>query len=357
MTKRLLHLISVRRAAAILLVLSLCAGGVYLAQTTSTTTWPNNAAGIQNLTAGLPVSNGQWVVPGQVIWSQHTTQGIGTANIHTSANILQPTTGAPSGTSLITTTWDVSCNFSASGGFGTGFTVTTAGWLQSATTLITTGGFAQGSDYANLYVLSSMPTGGGTSGCVNTLVGTQIGMLLMGAPTGSSYPVSFVGTTSTPVSPWAIPGFTSIVNIGNPAAGVDWSFTIGGLGAGGGGSRTCVLGAFATLTAGVGVANRTAMLQFVFNGGTGTPQLDYIAGTAQTASQIVNYSFSPGANATSLNTTGSTFFQIVPINNGTPICFNAGLSTPAIRSNTTNIQAADQWSNVGLIVQIQQDNN
>src|SRR5262249_21976480 len=133
-----------------------------------------------------PVTNGQWVQTGDVIWFQYTSQNIGTRAIHASTRILQP-----NGT-ISVTTLDPSCALNAVGGSGFGFTVSTPGWLQTATTYLVDGGFPQGSVYINIYILNSMPTGGTGTTCTNTLASAQIGALLVGQPSGSSYPVSFI---------------------------------------------------------------------------------------------------------------------------------------------------------------------
>ena len=298
-----------------------------------------------------PVSNGQYVVPGEVIWIQYTTQGIGTIQMHSTANIL-----LTNGT-IQSTTWDVTClTGTNNGGFGTGFTVTQPGWLQAVTTDDALPFHPMNSELINIYILNSMPLGGGTGGCNQNLNLAQVGTILGTWISGSTLPVSFVGTTSSFTSSWQLPGYTNVLSISNPAAGADFSFNIPGLFGSGSGARTCVQSVSFQLVTSATAANRIPVLRFQVSTGTNTSNLIYSATTAQTATTTQVYSFSPGAVAETV-TGGTTVYHIVPFNNGQLFCFNAGLSTATISSLTTAIQAADQYSNIAVTTQVQQDNN
>lgn len=298
---------------------------------------------------GAPVSNGQWVSAGEVVWAQFTTQGIGTNNYFAGYRLQ---TAATNGTNAlgptITNSNTISCNTAAiSGGSGFGFVIPQSGWLNAVTAYLTSSGFPQGSAYINLYVLPSMPPGGSTSACGGSVGQSTIGggMLLASCPYGSFYPCSFVGTSSIPISPWSIPGFTTTVTQATPSAGADWTYT-GSLTA-----RTCIQSVTAKLITSAAAANRIPVLVITVNGSA----IAYPAATAQTASATQFYSWSPGVAE---NVTGGTnIFHTVPFNNGQLVCFNSGLSTLTVGTQTTAIQAADQWSNISLVVQTQQDNN
>ena len=294
------------------------------------------------------VSNGQWVNAGQVIWFQYTSQAIGTVTLNQDVRIMLPT----GQTNL--QDWTISCNLATNGGYGTGYLVPTSGWLQSGTTYSSTGGFPQGSMFVNIYALNSMPTGGGTAGCVNTLAGANIGTLLASMPTGSSYPVSFVGTTAVNASPWSIPGFTNTLTQSNPGAGVDWSSSTFGGSSGGSGGRQCIQSIFFKLVTSATVANRFPGI--IFNLASGAQQVAYFPATAQTAGSTQFYSYSPGA-VEAVQTVGANTYHVVPFNNGSPICFSAGTGTGTISSVTSGIQSGDQFTNISILAQTQQDNN
>jgi hypothetical protein len=295
---------------------------------------------------GTPVSNGQWVNAGEVLWTQHTTLGIGAAQVFATYR-LQTITG-----STITANANLTCSFVTAGGYGIGFVVPQSGYLNGFTSYLFTAGFPQGTDYINLYVLGSMPPGSvdaNTAGgnCLSSLTSANIngGMLLTGSPSGSAYPVSFVGTSSIPVSPWAIPGFTSTIVPASPGAGAEWSFTFPVAG------RICIQSVSFKLVASAAAANRVPTLILTVNGA----QLVYSATTAQVASATQTYSFSPGG--AELVTATTNIFHIVPFNNGSPVCFNSGLTTATIGTSTAGIQAGDQHSAINLVVQQQQDND
>lgn len=295
------------------------------------------------------VSNGQRVSAGQILWVQHTTQGLGNVALYQSLQILQDN-GLQN-----TVTWSVpagNCNLQV-GGYGVGYTIPASGQLQFFNAQLNTGGFPQGSDYLNLYLINQYPPGGSQNTCVAGAFTGPIFTLASGT-VGSSYPVSFIGTSAIPMSPWSIPGFTTSITVTNPAAGADWSFAPANItpGSVGGGARTCVQGVSFTFTTSATVANRLPVLVITING----TKIVYPATTAQAASLAQVYSFSPGVTSEQV-TTGTTIFHTVPFNNGQLACFNSGLSAATIGTLTTAIQAADQYSNVSVLTQVQQDNN
>lgn len=322
--------------------------GVIGAAIFSSTSSSGGSSGPVTLAGNGGVSNGQWVTTGDVLWAQYTTQGLGIITMNQSYRILQPNGTVTNGQ------WSVaSCNLNTNGGFGTGIQVPVSGWLQALTTYSPTGGFPQGSMYVNLYLLNSMPAGGGTSGCVSTLVATNIGNLLASAPTGSSYPVSFFGTSSINVSPWAIPGFTSATAVTTPAAGADWvSGPFGGSSVTTG-QRACIQGVFLKLVTSATVANRNVAIELNF--GSGATQLVYMATIAQPASSTVFYSFAPGTTPQQQTLNGNVY-QAVPFANGAPICFNAN-APGTVASVTGNLQSGDQYSNISILTSIQMDND
>lgn len=317
---------------------------------------PNNPQGgsssssaITSLPGQSSVSNGVWVTTTDVLWVQYTTQGIGNIVINNSYRILQTNGTVNNGS------WVVNpCSLPTNGGFGSGFQVPVNGWLQSFTTYSSTGGFPQGSMFVNLYILNSMPSGAGSTTCSATLAQTNIGTLLNGVPTGSSYPVSFVGTTANPASPWSIPGYTNVLNVTSPAAGADFvSSSLGGTG-GGAGGRTCITGVFFKLVTSAAAGNRLVGVDLLFN--AGVAQMTYIATVPQGPSTTVFYSFAPGTSAQMQTLASGNTYQTVPFSNGPGICYNAN-ATGTVNSLTNGLQAGDQFSIVNLLTQVQMDND
>jgi len=328
-----------------LIALTLVLGSLAQAQSNA----PGGGGGAGGATSS--VSNGQWVNSGDVIWTQITTQGVGTVSVSTDVRIAKTT-----GTVATTDTTIASCALATNVGYGFGFTATSTGWLQGVVTQINTGNFPQGTFFIQHFILANMPSGGNNTSCTNTFVNYAGNppMLLDSYVTGSFAPVGFTGTTVTSVHPWSIPGYTTVATISNPSAGANASFAFAANQA----ARTCIMSAFATLATNSTAAARTVYLSIVFNSGTtGVPQINYLASTSQAASLTSNYSFSPGAAAVSVTPTAGNIQQVVPFNNGQPICFNAGLNAAAVGINVLNIQTGDQLSNLGLVEQIQQDNN
>lgn len=296
------------------------------------------------------VSNGMWVQPGEVVWIQYSSvASAGPFVAHQSVRIANGSSPA----SVTTTTWDVlNCLSGPGGGAGTGFIVTQPGWLLSVTADVNTVGFAQGTFAVNQYILRSMPAGGGTASCATGLTVTQIGAILGTWPTGSFYPVGFVGTTGQYVNAWSIPGLTTVLSPSNPAAGADWTTitTVNG--------RTCVQSVTFQLVTSAAAANRLPVLVFKlvnFSGGGNTSQIVYPVTTAQVASTTQVYSFAPGVTTETV-TTGSTVYHVAPFNNGQLVCASGGAAI-TVGTLTTALQAGDQFSNIAILTQVQNDNN
>lgn len=289
-------------------------------------------------TSTAPVTNAQYIQAGQAIWTQVTTQGLGTVTVNTQVQILQANGSYNTGSQ------SVSC-LTAAGGVGFAFVAPVSGWLTSVITDIGTTGFPQGSFYINDYIIPSIPSGGTTTTCTNAFNFSQALAMLTSGVVGSSYPVSFVGTSYIPSSPWSIPGFTTTLVPTTPGAGAEISFTFSTV------ARTCVQAISAQLVTSSSAANRVPA--FVLTVG-GAP-IVYSGSTAQTASLTQIYSLSPGASAETV-TGGSTVYHIVPFNNGQMICANANQAV-TFTTLTNQIQAGDQWTPKGIVVQMQQDNN
>lgn len=297
-------------------------------------------------TGPAPVSNGQWVNAGEVIWTQVTQQGVGNVTYSTWVRILTPT-----GVTISSGRLSLGCNMSTNGGYGSGYIVPSSGWLQAAQTQIDTGGFPQGTFYVQHFIMFQMPVGGSTTACGNILAGTAASApesgYLDGAAVGSFYMTGFTGTSAISTSPWVIPGFTNTISVSNPAAGADWSFAFPtGLNVA---ARQCIQSVSFTVAA--GSTNVTPVLILTING----VKLVYPANTAQTSATTQTYSFSPGS--AEVVTAGTTLFHVVPFNNGQLACFNSGLTTATISTLTTGINGTTQYSAINILTQLQQDNN
>lgn len=293
--------------------------------------------------SSTPVSNGQYVQPGQVIWFQYTSQaGLAAAGAHASANIL-------SAAGQITTT-NIDGTGCIPGAAGFGFAVTSPGWLQSATTYVTSAGYPQGSVYINIYILNGMPQGGNSLTCTGNLSTTQIGALLAGMPTGSFFPVSFVGTTAVLSGPWSIPGYTAVLSPTTPAAGAEWTITLANQ------ARTCIQSISFTVAAGSTNITPALQLKFQNNAGGNVQTLTYSAATAQTSATTQIYSFSPGSTELVTGQASPNTIHIVPFNNGAMVCANAAM-TVTVGSLTNGLNGTTAYTNIAILTQVQQDNN
>lgn len=133
------------------------------------------------------------------------------------------------------------------------------------------------------------------------------------------------------------PGVIRQVVIGAPAAGVDFSTTVPNL------ARWRVIALRASLTTAVAVANREVILAL---GTAGSPVYNAIAVPLQAASLTYGYSWGAGVT-TLLVIAGATTPNIntsIPVDLWLP-------NGSTVASVTQNLQAADQWSSVQLLVE------
>jgi len=134
------------------------------------------------------------------------------------------------------------------------------------------------------------------------------------------------------------PGWLHSILVANPAAGVDWTFTVPGS------ARLRLQSLRAVLTTSAAVANRNVQIQITDGVNTvwiASAPASVVAGTAQ---QLV----ATGTNSpTGVVTT--IFSVVVP-----PALLLPGFWT--IGTSTQNIQAADQWSAIALAVEEWLDN-
>lgn len=144
------------------------------------------------------------------------------------------------------------------------------------------------------------------------------------------------------LSPTEGPGFIVPRAITNPAAGADWTITVPN------NARWRVIAFFGTLIAAVAVANRLVAIQLF--GGLGVAYTGP-AIVFQTAGQTIGYS----AASVTPNTTASTAFAQLPL---PEMLYLSGVPTitQSITSITTNIQAADQWNGLSLLLEEWLDN-
>lgn len=134
------------------------------------------------------------------------------------------------------------------------------------------------------------------------------------------------------------PGLITFNTVANPAAGADWTYTVGAGGAVG--SRQRIIAITAKLVTSAAVATRQVVLA-VKSGATLLWEI--AAGATQLASLTQTYNFGPGAptQTTVIATTLST---------GLPVDFSLGNGF-TISSVTTAIDVADQWSAIAVTVE------
>lgn len=126
------------------------------------------------------------------------------------------------------------------------------------------------------------------------------------------------------------PGVANSVNVANPGAGADWTFTVEAF------ARRRLVSVTATLTAAVAVANR--LVSLIIDDGANV-LANIPTGVTLVASTANTYTFGDGLVITT------------PFNNVSmaPTPGNAMLGNGwRIRSSTTGIQPADQWSAINL---------
>lgn len=297
---------------------------------------PASSSGGASSITGSPVSNGIFVTTGDTIWFQYT--GLPASGVVFNTFRIQKSDGTIYDATQQGTAWSVTCTAgSVGGGTGTGLVLPVSGWLIGATGLITSAGSLQGQTYGNIYILGSMPSGGGTGSCTGNLSTGQIGTLLMGANIASNFPMAWtVGGGNLVVSPLDGMGFPASVAPSNPSAGADWTNTFSTGQTNTTTYRIAVQSVHFILTSSATVANRQVCLQWK-NGATVIFQA--CANGVQTATQVVSYDFMPGIAPS--GTAGLQF--MVPLPAGFMLSSNNILA-----SSTTGIQVGDQISNIQI---------
>jgi len=136
------------------------------------------------------------------------------------------------------------------------------------------------------------------------------------------------------IHPQEGPGCLVVAAVGNPAAGADWVYTQTAF------TRARIIGTSATFTAAAAVANRETQLVI----DTGAPP-DIVTG-------IPNQVVVAGAVVKVSGTTApvSAAPNVPDVSVGLPAETVIGQGS-RVRSNTINIQAADQWSNIRLFLE------
>lgn len=128
-------------------------------------------------------------------------------------------------------------------------------------------------------------------------------------------------------------GQPGVVVLSNPGAGLDWSFQIGG--------AVRLVQATAILETSAAVANRLPLLEIVFGAST----VGYYPGSAGalTASHNGFYTWADGVGLTGMLTgAGISLFSTAPL----PRVDLQGAAI--IKTNTQNLDAADQWASIML---------
>lgn len=133
------------------------------------------------------------------------------------------------------------------------------------------------------------------------------------------------------------PGQMLIIPTSNPAAGADFLITVPA------GVRWRIIGLRASLVTAVAVATREVVLAF-----GQTPIVIYAAICPATQAASLTTLYSWGAGVTTLLTVNGQ----TGLNASISIPNDLWLATPmTIASSTQNIQAADQWSNINMLVE------
>jgi len=210
------------------------------------------------------------------------------------------------------------------GSVGTTTTVNTrlvAGYLLSASIFAPNAGRAQ--VYSRLSLQRGVGSGDATRGAV----------LLAAYPTQFSplsYPQSPIADSITGA------GFITFGGVTTPAAGADWSLSVSA------NVNWAIRSICARLTTAAAVATRLARVQ-VFSGSL--VSADVPAFATQAASLVNIYTWAPGVTGASIGSAPGFVSQGFPREIRLP-------PGNIIRSQTENIQAADQWDQI--VVQIEQ---
>lgn len=136
------------------------------------------------------------------------------------------------------------------------------------------------------------------------------------------------------IHPQEGPGCLVAASVGNPAAGADWVYTQPAF------TRARIIGTSATFTAAAAVANRQT--QLVIDTGAPPDLVTGIPNQVVVANAVVKVSGTTAPVSASAN--------VPDVSVGLPAETIIGQGS-RVRSNTVNIQAADQWSNIRLFLE------
>jgi hypothetical protein len=295
-------------------------------------------AGQVSLAGNGGVSNGIWVNTSDVLWFQYTGTYPATSFYQT-FRIQQPN-GTIYNAGAAGTAWTVSCTGTANGQ-GTGIQVPVAGWLIGTFSYPSsaTNSFVNGAIYAQHFILNAMPSGGGTSGCVNTLANSNYSVELAGSNFSTFYGVAWnVGGGNLIQSSVSGPGNPAQLTVSNPAAGADWTTTttipIS--------VRFQVLAIHFTLTTGLTAGTRQVC--FSWGGSSLTNSVfNSCASITQALSTTVSYDFMVGVGASGV----SGVEAIVPLPANWYISNNQ--ANFSMGTHTTALQTTDQFSNIYIV--------
>ena len=287
---------------------------------------------------GSPVSNGIFVTTSDVLWFQYKN-AIGptfqTFRIQKSDGTIYDATEQA-------TSWSVTC----AGQQGTGRLMPVSGWLISVTAYINGAGIKSGQTYGSMYILPSMPAGGGTGSCVAGLTTATLGTQLIGSNMNSFYPISWLVAGGALISsPLKVPGFYTNnacpATFACPAAGANLSTAAFSCAASGNctGFRVKFQTVHFTLTTDGNAANRQVCLVLKTGGGAVVSQSCAVG--VQTASTTFSYDFAPGIGSSS-STVSLEYLTTLPAN------FQLSPTATTLGTAISNIQVGDQISNVWI---------
>jgi len=185
----------------------------------------------------------------------------------------------------------------------------------------------QGSAYAAVYVVR-----GKSNNIVNVLA-NAVACLCYG-PVGTGSPVAWpYGTNQKQL---ADPGTARVLTVANPAAGADWTANVPTLAA------WRIWSVRATLTTSATAGNRIPVLRVATGG---TIVFEGIPNQVVAASSTAEYAGTPSPTSAGAN--------VPHVQVAVPgVCrVNNGANSVVVSTLTGNIQAADQWSNIALLIE------
>lgn len=289
---------------------------------------------------GSPVSNGIFVTTSDVLWFQYKNATLPTFQTFR----IQKSDGTIYDASQQATAWTVTC----AGGQGTGILMPVQGWLISATAYISTAGLKSGQTYGSMFILRSMPAGGGVGSCVTGVTTATMGTQLLGSNMNSFYPISWVVAGGSLItSSLKGPGFSANnacpSTFACPAAGANLSTSSFSCSPSVNQSCTGFRLKFNTihftLTTDGNAANRQVCLVLKTGGGAVVSQSCAVG--VQTASTTFSYDFGAGIGSSS-SATSLEFLSTLPAN------FQLSPTATTLGTAISNIQVGDQISNVWI---------